>query len=41
MRVALVGATGAVGTVMLRILEQRRFPADELLPIASHRSAGR
>ena len=41
MRVALVGATGAVGTVMLSILEQRRFPVDELVPIASHRSAGR
>ena len=41
MRVALVGATGAVGTEILRILEQRDFPVDELIPIASPRSAGR
>ena len=41
MRVALVGATGAVGTEILRILEQRDFPVDELVPIASPRSAGR
>ena len=41
MRIALVGATGAVGTEILRILEQRDFPLDELVPIASPRSAGR
>lgn len=41
MRVALVGATGAVGTVMLRLLEERRFPCDELVPVASARSVGR
>lgn len=41
MRVALVGATGAVGTEILRILEQRRFAVDELVAIASPRSAGR
>ena len=41
MRVALVGATGAVGTEMLRILEQRDFPSSELIPVASPRSAGR
>lgn len=41
MRVALVGATGAVGTQMLSILEQRDFPAAELIPVASPRSAGR
>lgn len=41
MRVALVGATGAVGTQMLDILEQRDFPATELIPVASPRSAGR
>jgi len=40
-RVALVGATGAVGTEMLRILEQRDFPSTELIPVASPRSAGR
>lgn len=41
MRVALVGATGAVGTQMLSILEQRDFPSTELIPVASPRSAGR
>ena len=41
MRVAVVGATGAVGTVMLDILEQRGFAADEIVPFASQRSAGR
>lgn len=41
MRIALVGATGAVGGEILRILEERSFPADELVPVASARSAGR
>jgi aspartate-semialdehyde dehydrogenase len=41
MRVAIVGATGAVGTEMLRILDDRRFPLDELLALSSARSAGR
>jgi aspartate-semialdehyde dehydrogenase len=41
MRIALVGATGAVGTQILRILEQRSFPVDHLIPVASPRSAGR
>jgi aspartate-semialdehyde dehydrogenase len=41
MRVAVVGATGAVGSIMLRVLEQRRFPADEVVPFASERSVGR
>jgi aspartate-semialdehyde dehydrogenase len=41
MRVVVVGATGAVGTEILRILEERDFPLDELVPIASARSAGR
>ena len=41
LKVAVVGATGAVGTEMLRILEQRSFPVDELVPLASARSAGR
>lgn len=40
MRVAVVGATGAVGRQMLAILEERRFPADEVVPLASARSAG-
>lgn len=39
-RVAVVGATGAVGREMLRILEERDFPISELLPLASARSAG-
>ncbi len=37
---AVVGATGAVGEVMLNILEQRSFPVDQLFPLASERSAG-
>jgi aspartate-semialdehyde dehydrogenase len=41
LKVAVVGATGAVGTEMLRILEDRSFPVDELVPLASARSAGR
>jgi aspartate-semialdehyde dehydrogenase len=40
MRVAIVGATGLVGSTMLRILEERGFPITELLPVASERSAG-
>jgi aspartate-semialdehyde dehydrogenase len=40
-RVVLVGATGAVGTEVLRILEQRSFPVDELVVVASPRSIGR
>ena len=39
-RVAVVGATGAVGTTMLRLLKEREFPADEIVPFASERSAG-
>jgi aspartate-semialdehyde dehydrogenase len=41
LKVAVVGATGAVGVEMLRILEERAFPVDELVPLASSRSAGR
>jgi aspartate-semialdehyde dehydrogenase len=41
MRVAVVGATGAVGTIMLGLLERRAFPADEIVPFASERSAGK
>jgi aspartate-semialdehyde dehydrogenase len=40
-RVAVVGATGAVGTTMLRILREREFPAAEIVAFASSRSAGR
>ena len=38
--VSVVGATGAVGREMLRVLEQRRFPVKRLVPLASKRSAG-
>src|SRR5688500_18779894 len=41
MRVAVVGATGAVGSTMLDVLRERTFPADEIVPFASERSAGR
>jgi aspartate-semialdehyde dehydrogenase len=40
-RVAVVGATGAVGTVMLKLLRERDYPASEIVPFASERSAGR
>jgi len=40
-RVAVVGATGVVGRVMLDILHERAFPASEVVPVASARSAGR
>ena len=39
-RVAVAGATGAVGREMLKVLEQREFPASEVIPLASSRSAG-
>ena len=39
-RVAVVGATGQVGGVMLRLLRERGFPAREVVPFASERSAG-
>ena len=39
-RVAVVGATGAVGRVMLELLNERAFPADEIVLFASARSAG-
>ena len=39
--VAVVGVTGAVGTEMLRVLERRDFPIEELRPLASSRSAGK
>ncbi|MEX2281380.1 MAG: aspartate-semialdehyde dehydrogenase [Gemmatimonadota bacterium] len=40
MRVAVLGATGAVGRTMLSVLEERAFPVTELVPLASERSAG-
>ncbi len=41
MKVAVVGATGLVGTVMLKVLEERNFPLNELIPVASAKSAGK
>ena len=41
MRVAVVGATGAVGSTMLGVMRERGFPAGEVVPFASERSAGR
>ena len=41
MKVAVVGATGMVGAIMLKVLEERNFPVDELLAVASERSAGK
>ena len=38
--VAVVGATGAVGTEMLSVLGERKFPVDQVLPLASSKSAG-
>ncbi len=38
--VAIVGATGAVGTEMLSIVDERKFPVDRVLPLASSKSAG-
>lgn len=40
MKVAVVGATGMVGGVMLKVLEERNFPVDGLLPVASAKSVG-
>ncbi len=40
MKVAVVGATGMVGEVMLKVLEERKFPLTELIPVASEKSAG-
>jgi aspartate-semialdehyde dehydrogenase len=41
MKVAVLGATGLVGREMLKVLEQRKFPVSELIPLASDRSAGK
>ncbi len=40
MRVAVVGATGLVGTKMLQVLAERNFPLTELIPVATEKSAG-
>jgi len=41
MKVAVVGATGLVGTKMLAVLAERNFPVDELIPVASEKSVGK
>ncbi len=41
MKVAVVGATGLVGTKMLQVLAERNFPVTELLPVASEKSIGK
>lgn len=41
MKIAVVGVTGMVGTVMLKVLEERNFPITELIPVASERSVGK
>ncbi|MEM9820930.1 MAG: aspartate-semialdehyde dehydrogenase, partial [Bacteroidota bacterium] len=41
MKVAVVGVTGLVGTVMRKVLEERNFPVTEFLPVASARSVGK
>ena len=41
MKVAVVGATGLVGTKMLQVLEERNFPVTEFFPVASERSVGK
>ena len=41
MKIAVVGATGLVGSKMLQVLEERNFPVTELIPVASERSIGK
>lgn len=41
MKVALVGATGLVGSVMIKVLEERNFPVTEFIPVASEKSVGK
>ncbi|MFN5830781.1 MAG: aspartate-semialdehyde dehydrogenase [Bacteroidota bacterium] len=41
MKVAVVGATGLVGSMMIKVLEERNFPVTELIPVASERSSGK
>lgn len=41
MKVAVVGATGLVGSMMIKVLEERKFPVTEFIPVASERSAGK
>ena len=41
MKVAVVGATGLVGSKMLQMLEERNFPVTEIIPVASEKSIGK
>lgn len=41
MRIAVVGATGMVGEIMLKVLAERNFPVTELIPVASEKSVGK
>lgn len=41
MKVAVVGATGMVGQIMMKVLEERDFPVDQLIPVASEKSVGK
>jgi aspartate-semialdehyde dehydrogenase len=41
MRIAIVGATGMVGNVLLQVLREQNFPITELIPVASEKSAGK
>ncbi|KMQ72066.1 aspartate-semialdehyde dehydrogenase [Chryseobacterium koreense] len=41
MKIAVVGATGMVGQIMLKVLEERNFPVTELIPVASEKSVGK
>ena len=41
MKIAIVGATGLVGSVMLKILEDRKFPCETVIPVASEKSVGK
>jgi len=41
MKVAVIGATGMVGQAMLKVLAERNFPVDELIPVASEKSVGK
>ncbi len=41
MKLALIGATGLVGSVMIKVLEERNFPISEFIPVASEKSIGK
>ena len=41
MKVAVIGSTGVVGNVMLSLLDSRKFPLTDLIPVASERSIGK